>query len=195
MSNRTKDRLAYYLKQLNKEELKKFQSLLLTHVAPSTCVMDVASTLVSWFGESRAWILAFQTWKDMGMKQLCSQAQQEKDRVLTHHPKLHSSPSTSNMESSSQLASIEITSDHEDSCDQMPKKKTFKKKPTKSECKKRAHHPKLHSSPSTSNMESSSQLASIEIISDHEDSCDQMPKKKTFKKKPTKSGCRTRGEH
>ncbi|XP_076398910.1 NACHT, LRR and PYD domains-containing protein 1a-like isoform X2 [Peromyscus maniculatus bairdii] len=137
MSNRTKDRLAYYLKQLNKEELKKFQSLVLTRVAPSTCVMDVASTLVSWFGEYGAWFLAFQTWEEMGMEQLCSQAQQEKDRVLTHHPKLHSSPSTSNMESSSQLASIEIISDHEDSCDQMPKKKTFKKKPTKSECKMR----------------------------------------------------------
>lgn len=85
MSNRTKDRLAYYLKQLNKEELKDFQSRALTPVAPSTCVMDVASTLVSWFGEYGAWFLAFQTWEEMGMEQLCSQAQQEKDRVLSEY--------------------------------------------------------------------------------------------------------------
>ncbi|XP_027282669.1 NACHT, LRR and PYD domains-containing protein 1 isoform X2 [Cricetulus griseus] len=129
--------LAYYLEKLNKEELKEFQHRLLNQVAlPEASSTEVASNLVAQYGSRRAWDLALHTWKQMGKKQLCSQAQQEKGLTPSHHTSLSSSPSTSNMESSSRFTS---SSDHGygSSCEQLSEKETFQNKPINSECRMR----------------------------------------------------------
>ncbi|EGV93958.1 NACHT, LRR and PYD domains-containing protein 1 [Cricetulus griseus] len=129
--------LAYYLEKLNKEELKEFQHRLLNQVAlPEASSTEVASNLVAQWGSPGAWDLALHTWKQMGKKQLCSQAQQEKGLTPSHHTSLSSSPSTSNMESSSRFTS---SSDHGygSSCEQLSEKETFQNKPINSECRMR----------------------------------------------------------
>lgn len=80
--------LAYYLEKLNKEELKEFQHRLLNQVAlPEASSTEVASNLVAQYGSRRAWDLALHTWKQMGKKQLCSQAQQEKGLTPSEYTK------------------------------------------------------------------------------------------------------------
>ena len=57
-----------------------------------------------------------------------------------------------------------------------------------------AHDPSFLSFPSTSNVASSSQLASAGLRPDYQSSSDQMSTKKTFVKKRTKPRRRMRGE-
>lgn len=88
MSDRTQQRLTYYLEQLSKEELKMFQHQLLNQAAwPEASGTKVASGLVAQYGNHQAWNMALHTWKKMGMKQLFSQAQQEKDLTLSEYTK------------------------------------------------------------------------------------------------------------
>ncbi|KAM7333748.1 hypothetical protein ACRRTK_007068 [Alexandromys fortis] len=138
MSDRTRQCLSYYLEQLSKEELKTFQHQLLTETAwPEASGIEVASGLVAKYGNHQAWNKALHTLEKMGMKQLFSEAQQGKDLTVTHAPSFLCVPSTSNVESSSQLVSAELRPDYQSSSDQMSTKKTFVKKGTKSRCRMR----------------------------------------------------------
>ncbi|XP_075847944.1 NACHT, LRR and PYD domains-containing protein 1a-like isoform X2 [Microtus pennsylvanicus] len=138
MSDRTQQHLSYYLEQLSKEALKRFQHELLKEKAwPEASGTTVASGLVAQYGNQQAWNMALHTLEKMGMTQLFSQAQQGKDLTLTHDPSFLSLPSTSNVESSSQLASAGLRPDYQSSSDQMSTKKTFVKKHTKSKCRTR----------------------------------------------------------
>nr|XP_048304559.1 NACHT, LRR and PYD domains-containing protein 1a-like isoform X2 [Myodes glareolus] len=138
MSDRTQQRLTYFLEQMSKEELRNFQHQLLNQTTwPEASGTKVASGLVAQYGNHQAWNMALHIWKKMGMKQLINQAQQEKDLTLTHDPSFLSFPSTSHMESSSQLASIGFRPDHHSSSDPMSTKKTSEKKRTKSRCRTR----------------------------------------------------------
>ncbi|KAH0511462.1 NACHT, LRR and PYD domains-containing protein 1a [Microtus ochrogaster] len=88
MSDRTKKRLSYYLKQLSKEELKRFQHELLTETAwPEASGTKVASGLVAQYGNHQAWNMALHTLEKMDMTQLFSQAQQGKDLTLSEYTK------------------------------------------------------------------------------------------------------------
>ncbi|XP_057632433.1 NACHT, LRR and PYD domains-containing protein 1 [Chionomys nivalis] len=138
MSDRTQQRLSYYLEQLSKEQLKTFQHQLLKETAwPEASGTKVASGLVAQYGNHQAWNMALHTWEKMGMTQLFSQAQQGKDLTLTHDPSFLSFPSTSNVEFSSQLASAGLRPDYQSSSDQMSIKKTLVKKRTKFKCRTR----------------------------------------------------------
>ncbi|XP_053766578.1 NACHT, LRR and PYD domains-containing protein 1 isoform X2 [Desmodus rotundus] len=86
-------RLAWYLELLTKEQLKEFQHQLhgqilykhqlwrgkvVTTTQPDKAEsMEVASLLVAQYGEQQAWDLALQTWKQMGLSELCAQALEE----------------------------------------------------------------------------------------------------------------------
>lgn len=88
MSERTQQRLSYYLEQLSKEELKMFQHQLLKETAwPEASGTKVASGLVAQYGNHQAWNMALHTWEKMGMTQLFSQAQQGKDLTLGEYTK------------------------------------------------------------------------------------------------------------
>ncbi|XP_032136048.1 NACHT, LRR and PYD domains-containing protein 1 [Sapajus apella] len=109
-------RLACYLELLKKEELKKFQ-LLLTNKAHSRgssgetpaqpekmSGMQVASHLVAQYGEQQAWDLAIHTWEQMGLRSLCTQAQEE----AGHYPSFPSSLSEPSLESPNQPTSTAV---------------------------------------------------------------------------------------
>ncbi|CAO2644011.1 NACHT, LRR and PYD domains-containing protein 1a allele 4 [Lemmus lemmus] len=132
MSDRIQQHLAYYLKQLNEEELRKFQRRLLKKAArPGASGTQVASGLVAQYGSHQAWDLALDTWKKMGMKKLFSKAQQE-DLTPPYYPSFLSVPREV---SSSHISSTVCIPDHQSSSDQMSKKKTCEKKCTKSGCR------------------------------------------------------------
>ncbi|XP_060060189.1 NACHT, LRR and PYD domains-containing protein 1-like [Erinaceus europaeus] len=89
MDSRTEEKLAQCLKEMKKEELRRFlhqlshkePHSLSTSEVPSQLLkldaMEVASHLVSQYGEQKAWDLALHTWEQMGLGDLRAKAQKE----------------------------------------------------------------------------------------------------------------------
>lgn len=86
MAGRVQRRLAGILERMSKEELKEFQLRLpdkeLRESSPAATtaqpekagVMEVASNMVTQYGEQQAWDLALHTWEQMGLSELRRQA-------------------------------------------------------------------------------------------------------------------------
>ncbi|XP_053528541.1 NACHT, LRR and PYD domains-containing protein 1 isoform X4 [Artibeus jamaicensis] len=89
MASSIQQQLAQNLELLRKDQLKEFQQLLpeqdLCKQSPGVTTaqpekvdsMEVASHLVAQYGEQQAWDLALQTWKLMGLSELCARVQKE----------------------------------------------------------------------------------------------------------------------
>ncbi|XP_053528548.1 NACHT, LRR and PYD domains-containing protein 1-like isoform X2 [Artibeus jamaicensis] len=93
MSEGVPQRLAWYLESLTKEQLKEFQQQLhdqilykhqlcrgkvvATTQPEKVDSIEMASRLVAQYGEQQAWDLVLQTWKQMGLSELCARALKE----------------------------------------------------------------------------------------------------------------------
>ncbi|XP_016043362.2 NACHT, LRR and PYD domains-containing protein 1-like isoform X2 [Erinaceus europaeus] len=89
MDSRVQEQLSKYLGIMKEEELEEFLHRLPdkeTHSDPTTkswikleesAAMEVASCLVSQYGEQKAWDLALHTWEQMGLGDLRAKAQRE----------------------------------------------------------------------------------------------------------------------
>ncbi|XP_035890406.1 NACHT, LRR and PYD domains-containing protein 1 [Phyllostomus discolor] len=89
MADSVQQQLAQTLVLMTKEQLKEFQQLLhdqdLCKQSPGVPTtqpekvdsMEVASLLVAQYGEQQAWVLALQTWEQMGLSELCARVQKE----------------------------------------------------------------------------------------------------------------------
>ncbi|XP_057572867.1 NACHT, LRR and PYD domains-containing protein 1 [Hippopotamus amphibius kiboko] len=120
MAGEAQRRLAWYLEEMKKEQLKEFQLRLPAEEpgghTPRVALaqpekasgVEVASRLVAQYGEQQAWDLAIRTWDQMGLSRLCAQACAEAALMSAQPPSFPYSPSAPNLESPSWPTSTEV---------------------------------------------------------------------------------------
>nr|XP_045372427.1 NACHT, LRR and PYD domains-containing protein 1 isoform X8 [Camelus bactrianus] len=120
MAGEAQRKLAWYLEEMKKEELKEFQ-LRLSDQKPcghppgealtqpeNAGGVEVASRLVAQYGDQQAWDLALRTWEQMGLSRLCAQARLEAALMSAQSPSFLYSPSAPNLQSPSWPTSTEV---------------------------------------------------------------------------------------
>ncbi|XP_060060184.1 NACHT, LRR and PYD domains-containing protein 1 isoform X2 [Erinaceus europaeus] len=113
MASKVQLKLAFYLSIMEKEELKEFllqlpEKEISGHPPMETTVqpekadaMEVASRLVSQYGEQRAWELTLHTWEMMGLRRLSAQVQKEANFMSDQSTSVLCSPTAPSLESPS----------------------------------------------------------------------------------------------